>query len=175
MLQQLQAVQFPSSLPQNPQYSQAPLPQPQGQGMFLRNSNSSSNSGGNGGGGGGPPTAAAVQPRVEIIRDGIDKKRFYTKDTKSESQAHLLVKIHGYGNVQATSVSFDAYAVRLDDTPISKDRKEKKTYVKVIESRFVESDSWLIDVKMTEGTLKSLAKFYIIATLTLVDVHTHIY
>lgn len=104
--------------------------------------------------------------RLEVIKDGIENRKFFTKDTKSESQTHVLAKIHGYGSIQVASLTFDAYAVRLDDTPISKDRKEKKSYVKVGETRFVESESWDITLKMTEGTLKSLAKFYITAKLT---------
>ena len=136
-------------IPQVPQVPPPPPPQPQ----FMLNNPS------------------PLQLRLEILKDGVENKKFFTKDTKNESQTRALVKIFGYGSIQVVSLSFDAYAVRLDDTLISKDRKEKKSYVKVSGFKFVDTESWVVDIKMTEGTLKSLAKYYLIATLNLDDVN----
>ena len=145
----------PLQMPQAPQALQPPPqpPQQQPQPQFILNS------------------ASSPQLRLEILKDGVEDKKVFTKDTKNESQTRALVKIFGYGTIQTASLNFDVYAVRLDDTPISKDRKEKKSYVKVNGFKFVDTESWIVDIKMTEGTLKSLAKYYLIVTLNLDDVN----
>ena len=104
-----------------------------------------------------------------LEEDGFEKKQCFTKETKNDSTFVVVIRFTSNTVLQVEKIDFEFVVTRLDGTPIAKE-DEKKEYIKAMDRRIVDGNVWKIDAKMVGGTQNSLARYYVVADVTLVGV-----